>query len=140
MSRSRASAKAAGSRMERTVADCLALHVDDRIDRRVKTGALDKGDIGGVRLPSGGRFVIECKDVIKMDISGWVREMEAERTNDGAAAGAVVHKRRGNADPLSQYVTMTLRDLVVLLGCGQSSLPKANLAALDKLAPQVGAR
>ena len=39
MTRSRASARAAGSRFERVVADWLAAHVDDRIDRRVKTGA-----------------------------------------------------------------------------------------------------
>lgn len=39
MTRSRASAKTAGSRFERAVADYLAEHVDDRIDRRAKTGA-----------------------------------------------------------------------------------------------------
>ena len=37
--RSRASAKSAGARFERHIADYLAAHVDDRIDRRVKTGA-----------------------------------------------------------------------------------------------------
>lgn len=102
--------------MEREMADILALCIDDRIDRRVTTGAEDKGDIGGIRLPDGRRFVVECKDVVKTDIGGWVREMEAERANDKAAAGAVAHKRRGVADPLSQYVTMTMRDLIVLLG------------------------
>ena len=116
MSRSRASAKKAGSRMERTTADYLAATIDDRIDRRVKTGAIDKADVGGVRLSDGRRFVVECKDVVKQDIGGWVREMETERSNDKAAAGAVVHKRRGEADPAKQYVTMTLQDLVVLLG------------------------
>lgn len=116
MGRSRAAAKQAGSRMERVTADYLAATVDDRIDRRVTTGAEDKGDIGGIRLPDGRRFVVECKDVVKQDIGGWVREMETERTNDKAAAGAVVHKRRGVADPSRQYVTMTLRDLATLLG------------------------
>src|SRR5690349_13622149 len=114
MSRSRASAKAAGTRFERTVADYLATHVDDRIDRRVKTGANDKGDIAGVRH-MGGRVVLECKDVSRTDLGGWVREADVERGNDDALAGLVVHKRRGTADPGDQYVTGTLRDLVALL-------------------------
>lgn len=37
MARSRASAKAAGSKFERDIADHLAKTVEDRIDRRVVT-------------------------------------------------------------------------------------------------------
>lgn len=120
MTRSRASAKAAGTRFERVIADALAKHVDDRIDRRPKTGSKDRGDIGGVRFihPSrlkSFRLVIECKDVARTDLSGWVNEAEIERGNDDALAGFVVHKRRGHGDPLDQYVTCTLRDLIALL-------------------------
>lgn len=115
MPRSRASARAAGSRFERLIADYLAETVDDRIDRRVKTGAADKGDIAGLRLATGVRVAIECKDVAKLDLSGWVGEAEAERVNDRAAAAVVVHKRRGHGSAAHQYVTMTLRDLVALL-------------------------
>lgn len=114
MSRSRASARAAGSRFERIIADYLAEHVDDRIDRRVKTGAKDRGDIGGLRH-MGGRVVVECKDVAKLALSQWVGEAEIERGNDDALAGLVVHKRRGKGDPGDQFVTLTLRDLVALL-------------------------
>ncbi len=115
MSRTRASAKAAGSRFERSIADGLALHLnDDRIDRRVKTGAKDRGDIAGVRH-HGERVVIECKDVSRTDLSGWVNEAEVERGNDDALVGLVVHKRRGHGDPLDQYVTCTVRDLLALL-------------------------
>lgn len=114
MSRTRSSARAAGARMERLVADYLAEHVDDRIDRRVKTGANDKGDIGGVRH-MGGRVVIEVKDCAKTDLAGWTREADVERGNDDAVVGLVVSKRRGVSDPGSQYVHMTLRDLVALL-------------------------
>lgn len=116
--RSNASAKAAGTRFERSIADCLAEHVDDRIDRRVKTGAKDRGDIAGVRH-MGGRVVLECKDVAKLAIGGWVNEAETERGNDDAIAGLVVHKRRGVSDPLDQYVTCTLRDLIALLTGGR---------------------
>ncbi len=92
MTRSRASAKKAGSTFERSVADNLAEHIDDRIDRRVKTGSKDRGDIAGLRVHA-----------------------EIERGNDDALAGLVVHKRRGTADPGDQYVTCTLRDLVALI-------------------------
>lgn len=114
MSRSRASAKKAGAGFERLVADCLAAHVDDRVDRRVKNGAKDKGDIGGLRH-MGGRVVVECKDVARTSLGEWVSEADVERGNDDAVAGLVVHKRRGTADPLEQYVSMTMRDLIALL-------------------------
>ena len=114
MARNRASAKAAGARFERTIADHLAATIDDRIDRRVKTGAKDKGDIAGLRV-HGQRVVIECKDVAKLSIGTWVKEAEIERGNDDALAGFVVHKRRGTTDPGDQYVTCTVRDLIALL-------------------------
>lgn len=126
MTRSRKSARAAGTRFERAVADYLAAHVDERIDRRVKTGAKDKGDIGGVLLPHRDcdgaicgcgtrRVVLECKDHARLELAAWVNEAEAERINDDARIGLVIHKRRGTADPGDQYVTTTLRDLVAIL-------------------------
>lgn len=119
MSRTRASAKAAGSRFEREVADYLASAVDDRIDRKVKTGAKDTGDIGGIRLSPalrGGRVVVECKDYGgKLQAAQWLREAETERGNDDAVVGLVVAKRRGIGDPGQQLVMMTVNDLVALL-------------------------
>ena len=114
MARSHASAKKAGSTFERQVADYLAEHVDDRIDRRVKTGSDDKGDIGGVRV-HGQRVVLECKNTARLNLGGWSGEAEVERINDGAVATAVVHKRHGKGQPGDQWVTMTLRDLVALV-------------------------
>lgn len=96
------------------VADWLATHVSEFIDRRVKTGAADKGDIVNVRS-HGQRVVLECKDVAKLSLGPWVKESDVERGNDDAIAGFVVHKRRGTTDPGDQYVTGTLRDLVALL-------------------------
>lgn len=119
MGRSRAAAKAAGSRTERETADTLAKYVDDRIDRRVKTGAKDKGDIASLRH-HGRRVVVECKNEAKMNLAGWVTEAEAERLNDTDANGVpalyaiVVHNRVGKGDPLDSYVTMTLRDYIAL--------------------------
>jgi hypothetical protein len=82
MTRSRASAKAAGARFERVIADHLAEVVDDRIDRRVKTGAADKGDIGGLRV-HGQRVVLELKDYGgQLKAGSWLGEAETERVND----------------------------------------------------------
>ena len=107
--RSRASAKAAGARFERAQADWLAVRLgSDHIDRRVKTGAADKGDIGGVRLRTGERVVIECKDYGgQVLLAPWTAEAEAERVNDGAHVGVVMAKRRGTTVPGAQWVVMT---------------------------------
>ena len=104
-----------GSTFERQIADYLAAHLDDRIDRRVKTGAKDKGDIGGVRH-MGERVVIEAKNYGGRLLAGpWLNEAETERGNDDANAGLVVAKRRGTTKPEDQYVLMTLGDLVALM-------------------------
>ncbi len=105
--------KAKGSRFERSIADCLNRELDDRIDRAPLRGAKDRGDIANVRSPFG-RVVLECKAVARLDLAGWVKEMETERGNDDAIAGFVVVKRRGKGDPLDQYVVGTLRDFLAL--------------------------
>ena len=115
MTRNRRSAKAAGAAFERLVADYLAHTVDDRIDRRVKTGRADKGDIGGVRTPWGDRVVIECKNTTRMALGAWIREAETERANDGAHIGVVAHKRHGVGAAGDQLVTMTLENFAKLL-------------------------
>lgn len=115
MSRTRASAKAAGASFERQIADHLAKVIDDRIDRRVKTGAKDRGDIGGLRH-MGGRIVIEAKNYGGRLLPGpWITEAETERGNDDALAGIVIAKRRGTTKPGDQYVLMTLDNLTALL-------------------------
>lgn len=120
MTRNRASAKKAGSAFERSVADYLAAEVDDRIDRRAKTGAQDRGDIGGLRTLLGDRIAVECKDYGGVyHVSEWLREAETERGNDDAALGVVVAKRRGVTDPAQQVVFMTLEAFSRLVGGGE---------------------
>lgn len=113
--RNRNSAKAAGATFERQVADYLAQTLnDDRIDRRVKTGALDKGDVAGLRT-HGQRVTVECKNTSRPNIGVWLGEAETERTNDDALAGIVIAKRHGKGQPADQLVLMTLADLTALL-------------------------
>ena len=128
MTRSRATAKKAGSSFERLVADYLRGVVDDRIDRRAKTGAKDRGDIGGVRIWTQ-RVVLECKDVSKIALSQWATEAEVERGNDDALAGVVVHKRRGKGRAADQWVTMTLGDFTALLKGNRDHLVDSEVAA-----------
>lgn len=116
MSRSLASAKKAGATFEREVADYLKNTLsDDRIDCRVKTGAKDKGDIGGLRTADGYRIVMECKNVSRDNLPAWIREAETERDNDGALVGVVCHKKHGSGNPGEQYVTLTLKAFATLL-------------------------
>ena len=115
MTRNRASAKAAGSRFERAIADYLATVLDDdRIDRRPKAGAKDRGDIGGLRI-HGQRIVVECKDTARVSLPAWTKEAHIEAGNDDALVGVVISKRQGVGDPARQWVHMELRDLVSLI-------------------------
>jgi hypothetical protein len=117
MTRTRATAKQAGASFERLVANYLAENLgDDGIDRQVKTGAKDLGDIRGVKT-FGRKLVIEAKDYGgKLHPTTWIREAQVEAGNADAAAGIVVAKRLGTRDPGEQWCLLTLRDLVVLLG------------------------
>ncbi|MCA2248826.1 hypothetical protein JF729_13650 [Mycobacterium intracellulare] len=115
MTRTRKSARDAGSRFERQIADTLAQALDDdRIDRRTRNGARDRGDIGGIRI-HGQRVVLECKDSARLCLPEWTTEAHTEAGNDDALVGLVVHKRRGVGDPMRQWVTCTLADLVAIL-------------------------
>lgn len=124
--RNRRSAKAAGATFERAIADYLAAHVDDRIDRKVKTGAKDRGDIAAVRLSpalGGGRLAPECKNTTRVNLGAHYAEAEIARGNDDAVAALLIHKRHGVGDPGQQWVTCTLADLVALLTGQRPEVP-----------------
>ena len=125
MTRTRASAKAAGTTFETSSPTNRPTPVDHRIDRRRLSGANDRGDLTGFRY-GGQRVVVECKDYGgRYQVGPWLVEVEAERGNDDAGVGLVVAKRRGTRNPGEQVVFMTLADLVSLItgarpGAGQS--------------------
>jgi hypothetical protein len=114
--RSRRSAKAAGSGHERSIADYLKLYVSRFIDRMVKRGAKDVGDLCNVETFNELPVAVECKDYGgRIEAGAWLAEAEVERINLGAVAGVVVAKRRGVTAPGSQIVLMTVDDFIGIL-------------------------
>lgn len=104
-----------GSTFERATADYLAAALDDDgIDRQVKTGNKDKGDIRGVRI-HGQRIAVECKNLARLNVSAALTEAEVERGNLDALAGVVVAKRHGKGQPGDQLVYMSLADFAAIL-------------------------
>lgn len=115
MTRNLKSAKKAGASFEQLVADYLAEHVDDRIERRKTNGKNDRGDVSGLRH-MGARVVIEAKNYGgRLMPAQWTEEAHIEASNDDAVAGIVVAKRKGSTNPSEQWALMTLEDLVSLL-------------------------
>lgn len=117
MTRSRASAKAAGTRMETLTANYLAAELnDDRIERRARNGSKDRGDLAGVRSALGERIVVEVKSTARLSLGPWWAETTAEKGNDDAPIGVIVHKRHGKGQAEDQWVTTTLADFARLIG------------------------
>lgn len=123
MTRNRRSAKKAGSEMESATALYLSKALDDsRIERRVKNGSKDRGDINGVML-DGQRVVIECKNTSRLNIHEHLKEAEIEAGNDDAVFYVLVQKRHGvglkTLESIGeQYVIMPLRQYALILNHG----------------------
>jgi hypothetical protein len=107
-----------GSSFERVVADWLKGSWSRYIDRRVKTGTKDKGDIANFYVHDH-EVVIECKNLRSIDVAGALNEAQQEAINAGALAGIVVQKRRGKAAAEHQYVFTTLGDFLNILRAAQ---------------------
>ena len=83
-------------------------------ERRAPSGALDRGDISGVR-----GFIIEAKNCKGITLSTWIDEAEAERINDDVPYGVVWAHRTGRSSPGDGYVVMSGRIFVdILKGMG----------------------
>lgn len=113
--RNRLSAKKAGTTFETLIANYLAKHVANHIERRTRNGTKDRGDISGLRHMNQ-RVVVEVKNHGGQIKAGeWLGEAEIERRNDDAGVAIVVAKRYNRAQPGDQLVIMTVDDLVALL-------------------------
>ena len=120
--RSRRSAKNAGARFEQQVATWLQERLFDGqlvIERRVKNGRNDRGDISGVKTVRGARVVIEAKNYGgEYKVTQWLTEAEIEAGNDDAPIGVVIAKKRGTTDPARQVVFMDTETFARLLEGG----------------------
>lgn len=72
------------------------------VERRRLAGVLDRGDIAGV--PD---TVVEVKSGARIDLPGWLRELETEMANDDARYGCVAIKPKGTTDGSRFYCVMT---------------------------------
>jgi hypothetical protein len=79
-------------------------------ERRRLNGSYDRGDVSGVP-----RTVIEVKSGAKIDLPGWMRELEVEIANDGAEFGCVAIKPRGVTDGAEFYCVLSGERFAVLL-------------------------
>ena len=102
--------KAKGSRWEARVRDYLSDALRTRVERIPAGAQHDRGDLSGI--PG---MAVECKDVARMDLAGWVDEATDEALNvGGGTLPVVIHKRRGKGTSLG-YVTMPLWAFAELL-------------------------
>ena len=81
------------------------------VRRKTASGAtLDKGDISGIN-----GVCIEIKNHAKLDLAGWLAELEVETKNSKAWTGVVIHKRKGKGNPADWYATLPVSVWVELL-------------------------
>lgn len=69
----------------------------------------DTGDIHGAPV------VISAKNWARLDLAGWVSDLEAQVVNAGARSGVVWHKKRGKSSPLDWYCTTSGRLFLPIL-------------------------
>ena len=100
-----------GSAWETAVAEYLKEEFP-MVERRVKNGRLDRGDITGIP-----NVVIECKAERVIDIPGYLGELELEMENDGAAFGFVFikNRRHGTEDGYAVCSIKHARNIIVNL-------------------------
>lgn len=102
MTRSRATARQAGTKWETAIVGYLVDRGWIHAERRRLAGAADKGDIAGI--PG---VVIEAKNTNRLDLAGAVDEAQAEAGNAGAAHGVAWIKRKGKSGAERGYVVMS---------------------------------
>jgi hypothetical protein len=103
-------AKAKGSRAERLVVTFLQAAGWKYAERRLAGATLDRGDIAGVN-----GICFEVKNQKRLDLAGWVDELEVETVNSKSDLGFVVFPRPRKGDPKDWYFLMPGHMAVKLL-------------------------
>ncbi len=81
---------------------------EHRVERRNRSG-YDGDDLG-----IDGLVSVECKNHAKLDLAGWVHQAKSQAPEGDVPI--VIHKRKGTTDVGEHYVTLTVFDLLDLLG------------------------
>ena len=102
--------KRKGSAAELAVAKWLNLLGWVHAERSRAGWTDDRGDIDGI--PG---VCIEVKNEKRIDLPGYLRELEVEMKNAKAWAGAVIVKRRGSTNPADWYAVMPAQKWAELL-------------------------
>lgn len=110
MTRSRASAKKAGTAWETAIVRYLCGEGWTLAERRARTGALDQGDITGI--PG---VCIEAKNTNRITLGQFLDEAETEAANANADIAVAWVKRRGKASPADGYVILSGKTFADLL-------------------------
>ena len=107
------SEKRKGNAAERAVVEYFKTHGYPQA-RRTQAGTRhDIGDIDGIPDTA-----IEVKNHARIDLAGWITQLEAEMQAKGVPNGVVIVKRRGKTDPAHWYAVTPLHVWLELLRGG----------------------
>jgi hypothetical protein len=101
VTRSRASAKQAGTKWESEIVRTLIANGWANAERRRLNGTHDRGDIAGI--PG---VVIEAKSTNRLELATAVDEATEEAANAGTNIGVAWLKRKGRTNAADGYVVM----------------------------------
>ena len=101
MTRTRRSAKQAGTAWETAIVGYLRDQGWPHAERRARTGARDQGDIAGVV-----GVCIEAKNTARIEPATFLDEATTEAAHARAGIGVAWIKRRGRSSPGKGYVLM----------------------------------
>lgn len=103
-------AKAKGAKTEQMWVDFLRANDWPFVERRHLAGTHDRGDIAG--MPG---VTCEVKSGARLDIAGWMAELDVEMHNDGTDIGYTVVRPRGKPNPVDWWCVLPADVLVRLL-------------------------
>lgn len=107
-------AKTKGAQTEQMFCDYAKQWGLLHIERRHLAGSNDKGDIAG--WPG---VCVEVKSGAKLDLPGWLAELDAEIRNANADTGFVAIRPKGKPHPSQWYAALPLPVLMrLMLGAG----------------------
>lgn len=94
-------AKAKGRETENSWVGYLHSWGLTQVERRRLMGSFDQGDISGWK-----NVCTEVKSGAKLDIPGWLRELDAEIINSNSEVGYIAVRPKGLPNPKDWYIVL----------------------------------